>query len=172
MAEGTNKGKLIGAIIGAVATIAIAIAAVFIIKSKVGIDDSYFVTDDKKIVISITPEDNEFGALKLHQVYEYTGEDVNKIVFYYEFENESKAQSVFDGSKDELLSQTEFSNPRVTGKYIAINVENTMLGGVSVSTLRKYAEYQESQENKQKQEPVEEPVEDAAIEPATEETAE
>lgn len=185
MVEKNNKTKIIAAVIGAVIAIAGAIVAVVLIKNsnKQLIGDDFFVSNDKKLVITIDADENEFGATKQYQVYNYKGNEdaIEDAYYYYEFVDADKAKSTYESSKDSLSELGDhYSDVHVEGKYIVLKVNPKEYEGVKPSLIKQaYEEQKRIQETgepseivEDNEETLEEPVEEQLEEQSEEQPIE
>ena len=122
MTEKTKKDNknLIICICAAVVVVVIAIIAiVFATKGSAPIDDSYFVSDDSKYVISLTSdnldyEDDEYAEyapLVSHVVYYYSGDKITGMKTYHEYENADAAKEAYDALKASVCKNTDAAFP-------------------------------------------------------------
>ena len=110
------------------------------------VDDSFFVSNDVKTTISLTPDNSDTTTLhQTHVVYEYDGENVISMKTYFEYPDEESAKTAYESLKD----QPEFVGAVVNGKYIIVTADESQFKGLTASDVRQQAEaikaFQESQ---------------------------
>lgn len=101
------------------------IIVIAVVMSNKGLDDSYFVSDGTKYVLTIdTGEDPEseaednYAPIKIHLVYTYSGDEITGAKSYYEYPNAEKAKAAFDTMKENDAENEELASYELNGKYI------------------------------------------------------
>ena len=113
------------------------------------IEDDYFVTDETKTTISLTPDSkdsNNTSLVQTHFVYTYDGDNVSGLRTYFEYPDEETARNTLESIKD----QPEFKGAVVEGKYIVVTADESQYKGLTASDIKQQADalksFQESQE--------------------------
>lgn len=166
-ANAKNKKTLIGIIVGAILVIAaVVVAIVLIVNRGETLNDEFFKTDDKKIVITNTSEDGDSSvAKKVHQVYTIDGDKVTGLKVYSEFESEQAAKDA-DAKPEvaEAMKTGSYKDHKVQGKYIIITMADSAYEGVTVEQLRTTAELiQDALKNGNNQEAIVEDTVDTIV---------
>ena len=115
-----NKNLIIGICSAVVAVVVVVIVAVFAIKGSTKIDDSYFVTDDTKYVVTMEGDGETGSAKKVYYVFTHSGDKITGAAMYGEFESEDAAKAAFEEYKAE---NEDMKNVSVSGKYFIIKSE-------------------------------------------------
>ena len=124
-AKAEDKKPLIISICAAIVAIVVIIVVAIVINNK-GLDDSYFVSDNSKYVLTIDTdsdtdegEDGEnYAPKKIHLVYTYSGDTVTSLKSYYEYPNADKAKAAFDYMKENNTDEEELAKYELNNKYI------------------------------------------------------
>ena len=98
----SNNG-LIAGICGAVVLVVVIVIVAVVMINKNRIDDSYFVSDGTKYVLTIdqnsqttSGDSDENAPVKTHLVYTYEGEKITSMKSYDEYVNETAAKAAYD----------------------------------------------------------------------------
>ncbi|MBQ6461466.1 hypothetical protein IJJ36_03515 [Candidatus Saccharibacteria bacterium] len=156
MTEKTKKDNknLIICICAAVVVVVIAIIAiVFATKGSAPIDDSYFVSDDSKYVISLTSdnldyEDDEYAEyapLVSHVVYYYSGDKITGMKTYHEYENADAAKEAYDALK--ASGELDGADVSLNGKYFVITNDSSEYEDLTASDVQEQIELMEMFQN-------------------------
>ena len=140
----SNKGLLLGVIcLGCVAVVAI--VAVIIIKlTPPTLDEEFFVSDDTKTTITLTPDSdtaktNELSVVKSHVVYDYNGDNVVGMKTYFEYKSEHAAEQ----NLEMIKSQPQYSKVELNGNYIIATSKEDQFKGLTASDIKQQAEAME-----------------------------
>ena len=144
-----NKNIIAGACIAAVVIIAIILAVVFAVRGGGEVNDSYFVSDGSKYVITIESDDidsDETSPLKTHLVYAYSGDKITGLKAYYEYADAAAAKKAYDilsaaGTNDSYKSIS------VSGKYVILEANEAEYEGITASQVKEQVELMKSLEN-------------------------
>ena len=131
-----NKKFIIIAIILAI-IVAAAIALVFIFKNK-PIDESYFVSDNTKLVRDLRNDfpNGLYGAKNIYMVYNYTDNQITKLVTYYEFESEEAAKTALEKYSEIFAVNENNEEVKVEGKYISVAAKAHLYEGTTTDSIR------------------------------------
>lgn len=133
-----SKTTLIYLVCALVSIISI-IAIIIIVLSKPKIDDSYFVSDDTKTVVSLSPNDQTTGSgshINTFVVYTYDGDNVVGLKTYFEYTDVDSASAALESYK----SKPEFSNVEQNDKYIIVSSDTEQFKGLTADDVRQQAE--------------------------------
>ena len=162
MAERAKKSnKIIFIIAGAIVVLAIVVTAILLNRGNKAISDDFFVSDDKKYVLTI--DDISYGATKAHSVVYYQEDTVTGMEDYIEYADEEAAKLAFEDYKDYRSAIEDNSEYELNGKYIIIKYPEEKYKDTSASDIKKWFDFY--------QQPNEEPVEES-VEETIEETVE
>ena len=153
--KNNSSKKLIAAIAGAVVVIAAVVGTVILINnnnknSDTGqsevLNDDYFKTDDKKIVMSTSSDSTDpTVAKKVHQVYFVDGDKVTGLKVYSEFESEQAAKDADAKPEvEEAMKSGNYKDHKVEGKYIIVTMADSTYQSVTAEQLRMTAAALES----------------------------
>lgn len=148
-----NKNIIIGVCSAIVVVIVVTIAIILATGGNGKIDDSYFVSDDTKYVLTIDSEDvpaddeeeQQYTPLKTHLVYTYSGDEITGLTAYYEYADDASAKAAVDYIK----SSDEESYKEVTtnGKYIVAVVNESEYQEMTASDVKQQVEFMEMLKN-------------------------
>ena len=142
-----NKNLII-CICGVVA-VAIAIIIAVIVVNLNNINDSYFVSDGSKYVLTIEADESDsedqYAPLKTHLVYTYNGDTVTGMKTYYVYGDGNSAKNAFDALKKELGD--EANKMELNGKYIIITAEEDSYKDLKASEVKEQIEFMEKLQN-------------------------
>ncbi len=140
-----NKNAIIGALVCVVALVIVVVVAVLSLKGYKKIDDSFFVSDGSKYVITldgnldVSSDSNGDTPKKAYYVYYYSGNDVTNVEAYYEFADDASAKQSYEAMVNE--EGGEMKNYELNGKYIVMTVDPSEYEGMTAADAKKRAEY-------------------------------
>ena len=142
--EKKNKKNLIIAICAIAVVAIVAIVVAIIILSNKRIDDSFFVSDDTKIVLTMNSE-NLLGANSeiiipedAHIVYFYSGDNVTDTKAYYKYEDEKTAKEAAEIFKQQ--EDNNYSGVTVNGNFVVITMAKSTYEGMTTEDARQQVE--------------------------------
>ncbi len=149
-----NNNLIIGICAAAVLIIVIIVAIVLATRGGNGfggLNDSYFVSDGTKYVLTldaeeIATESEEYSPIKTHMVYFYSGDEITDMKIYYEFANEETAKSALNYYK-ESLGSGEYKDISTNGKYVVITANESDYEGITASDVQQQIEFMEMLKN-------------------------
>ena len=149
-----NKNLIIGLCAG-LAVVVIAIVIIVLATQNSGINDSYFVSDGTKYVLTIDTSDedsedtDDYTPLKTHLVYTYEGDTVTGLKSYYEYADAASAKTAYDAMKKaaEESESSELDQMEVNGKYIIITASQDVYQDMTASDVKQQIEFMESLKN-------------------------
>ena len=144
-----NKNLIIGICTAVVVVLAIIITVV-IVANNSGLNDSYFVSDDSKYVITLDTDEEELegdetAALKTHLVYTYEGDKITSMKTYLEYADANAAKAAFDIIKES--GGDEAKNAELNGKYIIVPADEEDYKDLTASDVKEQIEFMESLKN-------------------------
>lgn len=145
--QGGKKGLIIGSVIaGIAAVVAITVGVILTTQQNIPavIDESYFVSDNSKYVITVdddtsTDDDSAYGAVKTHMVFFYSGDTITGLTFYYEFADDSVAASVYEEAK-QSSEVDNLDKISLHGKYIAAIADESEYADTTVAEVKQMVE--------------------------------
>ena len=150
-AKKDNKNVVIG-LCAAVAIIVVVVVAVVLATNGNKLNDSYFVSDGTKYVLTIESDStsteegsDEIIALKTHIVYSYSGDNVTGVKTYSEFKDADTAKKAYDSLKES--GGEDMNNAVIDGKYIIITAAPEEYEGMTVADVKSQIEFMESLKN-------------------------
>lgn len=147
-AEKINKKTIVGICIAAVVSIAIIIVAIVVHNNK--LDDSFFVSDGSKYVLTLesdgTSSDDEYTPIKTHLVYFYSGDKITELKAYYEYADSATAKSAADYIK-ENYSDDEYEKISINGKYLIFTADESEYENLTAPEVKEQIELMESMQN-------------------------
>ncbi len=138
-----QKNKNLIAIIVAIAAVVVAIVAALVIGLNLGlsdkINDEYFVSDGRKIVLSLNDEmsgfiDGEFEPGITHLVYYYSGDKINDVKIFFVYDDEEEAELAYDSIGDTYEEWA--SSKEINGKYLIFKTDSELYEDLSAERLR------------------------------------
>lgn len=138
-----NKNLIIG-ICSAVAAVAIIAVVAIVLATRGGnptLNDDYFVSDDSKYVITMDSEqsDDEINAEKTHIVYNYSGNDITAVKYYYEFTDAAAAKTAYNSIKDSIGSL--YKSVDLDGKYVILTSNEADYEGMTAEDVEQQIEF-------------------------------
>ena len=146
-AKKDNKNLIIGICAAVVVVVAIIIAVVFATKGTVKIDDSYFVSDGTKYVLTVeggyldSGDEDIAQAVKTPMVYTYSGDTITGATLYQEYTDEATAKSVYDALKAQ--DPDEVAGVSVNGKYLVAEMPKEEYEDMTASDVKEQIEFME-----------------------------
>ena len=142
-----NVCRIVCIIIGILAIIAIIVATIFAFVNH-PIDSSYFVTDDTKLVLNLTvnnenAEGDNISLVAAHAVYCRQDDKITCAKTYYEFTDPAAAKTAYT----ELINSLEADDKNsydINGKYIIITAPAEVYTELSVKDVESQIEFYES----------------------------
>lgn len=149
-AKKDNKGAIIGCICAVVAIVVVVVVAVVLSMNNNRLNDSYFVSDGTKYVITVESdaaelEGDEYTPIKTHLVYTYSGEEITGLKGYYEYADDAKAQAAANYLKENAADA--YKEIAVEGKYVVVTSNEADYEGVTTSDVKQQIEFMESLKN-------------------------
>ncbi len=150
-AKEENKKKIIGGICAAAVVIVVIVVAVVLATRGNALNDSYFVSDGSKYVLTVDMSDMElseeeaaYTPLKTHVVYTYSGEEITGMKTYAEYADAAAAKSAYDAMKD---AGEDMSNIAIDGKYLIVTATPDQYEGMKASDVKEQIEFVETMKN-------------------------
>ena len=148
----SNNSKKVAICVSILAIVVVIVAAiiVLVVKNK-PLDDTYFVSDDTKYVLTldssdISMEDPTYNPVKSHLVYTYSGNDITGLKAYYEYADNNAAKTAA-----EYLKQNYEGNDQqkiaVDGKYVIFTATEAEYEGLTASDIKQQIEFMELLKN-------------------------
>ena len=149
-AKKNNKGIIVGVCGALVVAVAVIIAVVLINANT--LNDSYFVSDGTKYVLTIeseelsieSDENGEYMPLKTHMVYTYKDDTITGLKTYSEYADAASAREAYNALKDEGVDMTLVE---LKGKYIVTTATEDQYEGVTASAVKQQLDYIEKYRN-------------------------
>lgn len=145
-----NKGLIIGVCVAVIVAV-IAIIAVVIVNNS-GINESYFKSDDTKYVLTIESDENAssegseaYIPIKMHVVYNYSGDQITGLKYYYEYADDATAKSAADYYRSN--SGEEVTEIITNGKYVVITANASQYEGITAKDVKEQIDFIESMKN-------------------------
>lgn len=163
-----NKNLIIGICSAVAAVIIIAVVAIFATRGgKPTLNDDYFVSDNNKLVITMDSEqsDDEINAEKTHIVYNYSGNDITAVKYYYEFTDATAAKAGYDAVKDSIGSL--YKSVELDGKYVVLTSNESDFEGMTAEDVKQQIEFMKLIEDMEFDETSDETIEETTVEEST-----
>jgi len=144
-----NKNLIIGICAAVVVVIVVIVAIVLATRGgSAQLNDSYFVSDDTKYVLTLETDDSEeeYAPVKTHVVYFYSGDDVTGMKAYYEFADAASAKDAFDYYK-EAMEGEDYQDISMDGKYIIVTSNESAYEDLTASDVKQQIEFMEMLKN-------------------------
>lgn len=149
--KGGNKNIIIGACCAVVVVVIIIVAIVLATTGGGGLNDSYFVSDGSKYVLTVESEDmvidedeEAYAPVKTHLVYTYSGDEITGLKAYYEYADAASAKAAYDYI---LSSGEETGEVAIDGKYVIITAAPEEYEGLTASDVKQQVEFMEMMKN-------------------------
>lgn len=121
--ERNNKNLAVGICSALVVLVVVIMVVVLAVNGTKGLDDSYFVSDDSKYVLTVdsdmieaSEDEEEYVPVKTHYVYTVADDKITGLKTYYEYNNGDDAKAAFDF----LKSKDDSINIELNGKYVIL----------------------------------------------------
>lgn len=157
-----NKNLII-AICGAVAAVVlIVLLVVFLGRGGRELDESYFVSDGTKLVLTIESDpsmktDNEQEPINSHLVYAYSGETITSLKVYYQYENPVKAKTAFDILH--ASNNGQYKDVQLEGRYVVLIANDSEYNYLKASDVKQQIDFMEAMKGMQNNVPEDESAE-------------
>jgi len=153
MAKQAKKpnSKLVIGILAVVAIVIIVVAIVVVIIKNNTLNDSYFVSDGTKYVLTLDSADvsmdnPEYNPIKTHLVYTYSGDEITGLKAYYEYQDNAAAKAAADYIKQNYEEEAQ-SRVSADGKYVIFTAEEATYQGLTASDIKQQIEFMELLKN-------------------------
>ena len=136
-----NKSIIIAAVAALVVIIAIVVVVVIILNNN-SISDSYFVSDDKKLVLNLKTnpsEEDPYTPLESHLVYYYSGNEITGFKAFYKYPNAEAAKTAYDFYFND--GDNYYENIETKGNYVIITTKETDYNSLTAEDVRQQIEY-------------------------------
>ena len=139
-----KKSKKIVIIVAAVAVVIAAVVALVMILKPKKLDKDYFVSDDTKLVYNVGQEISGglYGATEIYMVYEYSGDQITKLVTYYGYETEELAKTAAENYADIFTPGEDITEVKVEGRYICLTASPYLYKGTTLESIRTIIDFQ------------------------------
>lgn len=144
-----NKNKII-AICAACAAVVVVIVLIVVLATKNGgINDSYFVSDGTKYVLTIDSNDVEgeeeaYTPIKTHLVYTYEGDKITGLKSYYEYKDADAAKAALEAMK---ATGEDLGEVELNGKYIIMIASEEEYKDLTASDVEQQVKFMEMLKN-------------------------
>ncbi len=140
-----NKNLAIG--ICAIIAIIIIIITVVLTTRNNTLNDSYFVSDDTKYVLTldssdVSMEDPTYDPIKTHLVYTYSGDEITGLKAYYEYADNATAKVAAEYLKQNYDSDTQ-NKVTTDGKYVIFVASEEEYEDLTASDVKQQIEFME-----------------------------
>lgn len=151
-AKKDNKGAIIG-ICSAIVVLVVVIVAVVLATGGVngGLNDSYFVSDDTKYVLTAEADEmygdetnDEHIPIRTHVVYTYSGDDITGMTTYAEYADNAAAKAALDAMAE---AGEDVTGIEVNGKYLVMVMDESAYEGVTAGDVKQVIELREALKN-------------------------
>ena len=137
--KATNNNNTILAICGiAIAVIIIIVAIVLATRGAGGINDSYFVSDGSKYVLTLgaddTDEEDDTAPVNAHLVYYYSDDAITDMKGFYEFATESAAKAAYDFYNEN--NDDTYKSVELNGKYVILTANPSDYEGLTATDVK------------------------------------
>lgn len=144
-----NKNTIIGCLCALAVVIVVIITVVLVVNNN-SLNDSYFVSDDTKYVLTIeadeTDSEDEYAPVKSHLVYTYEGDKITGMKTYYAYADEASAKKAYEALK-EAVSEEEAKTMELNGKYIIVTADEESYKDLTAADVKQQIEFMESLKN-------------------------
>ncbi len=134
-----NKNLIycLGAVV-AIVVIAVIAWAVTPLLNRPELGENFFVSDETKTTISLTPSESSTSAVhETHIVYEY--DDDNNVISmktYFEYPDAETAEIAYES----LKNQPEFKGAELKDNFIIVTADESQFKGLTASDIRQQAD--------------------------------
>ena len=151
-----SKNGLIVAICSAIAVIAVIVAIILVVTlgGNKKIDESFFVSDGTKYVLSLDSESaildydlREYVPEKMYLVYFYSGDKVTDLKIYYKYSSEEIAKSAVEYLKDKIGEEDSLKDVSHNGAYVIATADESTYGGMTAEEAKQQVEFIEMLQN-------------------------
>ena len=143
-----NNNNLLIYICAAVVVVVVVVVAIVLATKGGGINDSYFVSDGTKYVLTldqsdVSMEDSEYNPEKAHLVYTYSGDEITGLKAYYVYANADSAKKAAE------YLETNFEKDRIAvdGKYVIYTAPTEEYESLTASDVKQQIEFMELLKN-------------------------
>jgi len=138
-----NHFGIIGGCCVAVLAVILIVIAVIVNRPR-PIDDSFFVSDGTKYVLSLDSDDVEdaegdYSPIKTHLVYFYSDDDITGLKIYYEYADAEEASNAYGQFIEE--NDGEYKEISRESKYIILVANEADYDEVKASDIKKQIEF-------------------------------
>ena len=144
-----NKKNIIIWTCAALAAVIVIIVAIIFATRNTGINDSYFVSDGTKYVLTlesndISMEDEQYDPIKAHLVYLYSGDNITDLKAYYEYADNSAAKAAYDYFKEHIDEEDDnYKDISVNGKYVVLAAADSQYKELTTNDVKEQIEFME-----------------------------
>ncbi len=113
------------------------------------LNDSYFVSDANKIVMTLDgadaapiEDDTTYIPIKVHTVYYYVGDSITGAKVFYEYDNTDVAKAVYE--KTSIENKDWATGKSLDGKYVIFQYDSNLVKAFTPEQIRESVENVES----------------------------
>ena len=154
MAKKKDNKSLIMAICGVVAAIVLVVVIAVVVMTKKGIDESFFVSDDTKYVLSLDVNNammdidtDEYVPEKAYLIYFYSGDEVTGLKMYYKYADNATAKKAAETLNGQKSESDEIEKVEADGDYVIITAGKTTYEGMTAEDAKQQVEFMEMLQN-------------------------
>lgn len=142
-----NKNIVIGAFVGILALVVVIVMVVMLAKNNKVIDDSYFVSDDTKYVVTLdgdlmkSPNDEGDTPLRAYLVYYYSDDKITGLETYYDYGSDDAAKLSYEAMQGTDGGKAD--SYKLNGKYIVMVADASEYEGMTAADAKKQVEFTE-----------------------------
>ena len=151
MAKQTKENKknlIIGLCIAAAVILLIVVTILLVLRNNQTLNDSYFVSDDTKYVLTLNTEDvsmddEQYNPIKTHLVYTYSGDNITGLKAYYEYKDNDTAKLAADYLKESYVEEEAKNQISIDGKYVIFTASEEEYKDLTASDVKQQIELME-----------------------------
>lgn len=139
-----KKTKKIIIIVAAIAVVIAAVVALVMILKPKKLDKDFFVSDDTKLVYNVGQEISGgiYDATEIYMVYEYSGDQITKLVTYYGYETEDMAKLAAEKYAEIFTPNEDITEVKIDGRYICLTASPYLYEGTTVESIKTIVDFQ------------------------------
>lgn len=142
-----KKSLIVGLCVAAAVVLLIVVTVLLVMRNNPTIDDSYFVSDGSKYVLTLSEtdvamNDEEYNPVKTHLVYTYSGDEITGLKVYYEYADNDTAKLAADYIKQNYSEETK-GEISVNGKYVVLTCTEEEYKDLTATDVKEQIELME-----------------------------
>lgn len=149
-----NKSLIAWVSVVLVVVVLIVVVVCVLISSGQKLNESFFVSDGTKYVLTLSPGDdvisvntNEYVPQKAYLIYFYSGDRVTDVKVYYKYDNFETVERAVKYFNEQRTNNSQIAEIDVNGDYVVIAADKALYEDMTADDAKQQVEFMEMLQN-------------------------